>query len=435
MSMSHYPTSFFILDNEELGTCWIGQTKMRLDTNGRSLLPHISREQLIDKLATKYEEYSYPCLEVERVKKDGTYLFYGLEQWLTKLKCEIKRNPRKLRDVNELLTAGWIEGDPTINSTVHVLHINNTKEVVQNVYRKLLREWEAKGFRCLNKLRCKSYEDKKQDPNFMYNRARKEVLRQMKKTGKMPKDTTIEKYHIKEDDIKECMGPTGIIYKITSPSGKVYVGQTIRSFQTRIRQHKSKTSTCTILKNAIQKYGDQMIYEIIEEDVPQEHLDEREIYWIKELNSLVPNGYNCNTGGQFYKVTQEIKDKMRDSLNKSIIERNGYLGRIQPCRDLFYPVVQINGKNVFLSKGAFYTKEEVIEVLKEYTKDPKNFTKVNGKVQRSVGSVYKNHNRWVVSYKTKRLGSYETEEEAQKVLKEYVEALQSSTYSSSSESV
>jgi len=204
ISMSH-PTSFFILDNEELGTCWIGQTKMRLDTNGRSLLPHISREQLIDKLATKYEEYSYPCLEVERVKKDGTYLFYGLEQWLTKLKCEIKRNPRKLRDVNELLTAGWIEGDPTINSTVHVLHINNTKEVVQNVYRKLLGEWEAKGFRCLNKLRCKTYEDKKKDPEFLYNRARKEVLRQMKKTGKMPKDTTIEKYHIKEDEIKECM--------------------------------------------------------------------------------------------------------------------------------------------------------------------------------------------------------------------------------------
>jgi hypothetical protein len=204
ISMSH-PTSFFILDNEELGTCWIGQTKMRLDTNGRSLLPHISREQLIDKLATKYEEYAYPCLEVERVKKDGTYLFYGLEQWLTKLKCEIKRNPRKLRDVNELLTAGWIEGDPVINSTVHVLHINNTKEVVQNVYRKLLGEWEAKGFRCLNKLRCKTYENKKKDPTFLYNKARKEVLRQIKKTGKMPKQSTVEKYELKNSEIKEVM--------------------------------------------------------------------------------------------------------------------------------------------------------------------------------------------------------------------------------------
>jgi len=203
--MDRHPTSFFILDNEELGTFWIGQAKLRLDANGRSLLPHISRDQLVDKLATKYEEYSYPCLEVERVRKEGTYLFYGLEQWITKLNCEIKRNPRKLKDVNELLTAGWIEGDPTINSTIHVLHIVNTKEVVKNVYRKLLREWEAKGLRCLNTKKCKTYEDKKQDPNFLYNRARKEVLRQIKKTGKRPKPSTITKYHIKDKEIKECM--------------------------------------------------------------------------------------------------------------------------------------------------------------------------------------------------------------------------------------
>jgi group I intron endonuclease len=283
-------------------------------------------------------------------------------------------------------------------------------------------------------LRCKTYQDKKKILSFSISAPVKKFSAKWRRLGSYRKLKLLEKYDIRDEEIKECMGPTGIIYKITSPSGKVYVGRLYVLFKQELDKNKSKTSTCTILKNAIQKYGDQMIYEIIEEDVPQEHLDEREIYWIKELNSLAPNGYNCNTGGQFYKVTQEIKDKMRDSLNKSIIERNGYLGRIQPCRDLFYPVVQINGKNVFLSKGAFYTKEEVIEVLKEYTKDPKNFTKVNGKVQRSVGSVYKNHNRWVVSYKTKRLGSYETEEEAQKVLKEYVEALQSSTYSSSSES-
>ena len=418
--MSH-PTSFFILDNEELGTCWIGQTKMRLDTNGRSLLPHISREQLIDKLATKYEEYSYPCLEVERVKKDGTYLFYGLEQWLTKLKCEIKRNPRKLRDVNELLTAGWIEGDPMINSTVHVLHINNTKEVVQNVYRKLLGEWEAKGFRCLNKLRCKTYEDKKQDPNFMYNRARKEVLRQIKKTGKMPKQSTVEKYELKNSEIKEVMGRKGIIYKITSPSGKVYVGQTIKKFNDRISQHKSKTSNCTLVKRAIDKYKDQMKYEIIDENIPLEQLDEREIYWIKELNSLAPNGYNCNSGGDAqHNISQETRDKLRDRVNKTKIERDGYLGDVQQTGNVFYPRVRPNGKKIYLSNGSFHTREQAIEVLKEYTKDPENFTKVDGTVQRSIGCVCKDGNRWKLSYKSKHLGCYETEEEAREALERYI---------------
>ena len=424
------PTSFFILDNEELRTCWIGRTKMRLDSSGRSLLPHISREQLVDKLATKYEEYSYPCLEVERVKKDGTYLFYGLEQWLTKLNCEIKRNPRKLRDVNELLTAGWIEGDPMINSTVHVLHINNTKEVVQNVYRKLLGEWEAKGFRCLNKLRCKTYEDKKQDPNFMYNRARKEVLRQIKKTGKMPKDTTIEKYQIKEDEIKEVMGRKGIIYKITSPSGKVYIGQTVRSFEERIRQHKRRSSNCTLLKNAIQKYGDQMKYEIIEEDILREQLDKREVHWISHFNSLAPDGYNLDSGGNSNKeFTEELKNRVRDGMNKSKIEKDGYLG-CAPCFDgLFRPLVTVKGKDVHLSTGGFQTKEEAVEVLKEYTKDPENFKKVQNSCKSKIGCVYLKRNTWYLSYKGKQIGTYATKEEAEEVRK----TLQSSTYTSSSE--
>jgi hypothetical protein len=421
MSMDHHPTSFFILDNVELGTCWIGQAKMRLDTNGRSLLPHISRDQLVDKLATKYEEYSYPCLEVERVKKDGTYLFYGLEQWVTKLNCEIKRNPRKLRDVNELLTAGWIEGDPIINSTIHILHVVNTKEVVKRVYKKLIDEWEAKGMRCLNKLKCKTYEDKKQDPTFLYNKARKEILRQIKKTGKMPKDTTLEKYQIKDEEVKECMGRKGIIYKITSPSGKVYVGQTIQDFNVRIRDHKQLSSGCTAISRAIQKYKDQMKYEIIEENVPQEQLDEREIYWIKELNSLAPNGYNLTSGGQFFQVTQEVKDRLRDTQQRLAIEKNGYLGTVHQNGNTFTPVINNNTMYVFLSKGGFETKEEAIEVLKEYTKDPENFEKVEGTVQRTVGSVYHNSpNKWAASYKKERLGHYYTKKEAEEALERYL---------------
>jgi hypothetical protein len=37
-----------------------------------------------------------------------------------------------------------------------------------------------------------------------------------------------------------------------------------------------------------------------------EHIDEREIYWIKELNSLAPHGYNLGTGGHYEReYTQE----------------------------------------------------------------------------------------------------------------------------------
>jgi hypothetical protein len=202
MSMDHrHPTSFFVLDNEELGIFWVGQANIKPGANGRA----ICRDKLIDKLSSKYEEeYPHLCFDIESIGCE-IYKFHEVEKWITDLLYEIKRKPLKLMELNELLTAGWDEGDYTTNSTIHVLRVNKTREGLRNTYKKLIGEWEAKGLRCLNTQKCKTYEDKKKDPEFMYKRARKEVLRQMKNTGKMPKDATIEKYHIKEDEIKECM--------------------------------------------------------------------------------------------------------------------------------------------------------------------------------------------------------------------------------------
>ncbi|ALI95494.1 hypothetical protein APZ24_gp131 [Ostreococcus lucimarinus virus 2] len=201
ISMDHHPTSFLILDNKELGTFWVGQANIKPGANDRA----VNVYQLIDKLSSKYEEeYPHLCFDVESIACE-IFKFHELEKWITDLLYQIKRKPLKLMELNELLTAGWGEGDYTTNSTIHVLRVNKTREGLRNTYKKLIGDWEAKGFRCLNKLRCKTYEDKKQDPNFMYNRARKEVLRQIKKTGKMPKQSTVEKYELKNSEIKEVM--------------------------------------------------------------------------------------------------------------------------------------------------------------------------------------------------------------------------------------
>jgi len=265
------------------------------------------------------------------------------------------------------------------------------------------------------------YENKKKDPTFLYNKARKEILRKIKKTGKMPKQSTIDKYQVKDFEIKECMGRKGIIYKITSPSGKVYVGQTIQDFNIRIRDHKKDSSKCSAVKRAIDKYKDQMKYEIIEESVPQEQLDERETFWIKELNSLAPNGYNLTSGGNTNKeYSEELKDKVQNAMNNAKIKKDGYLGSVYKQNNLFKPTVFRDGKKYYLSNGGFMTEEECIEVLKEYTKDPENFTKVEGTFKRNVGSVYKNHNKWAANYNHNHLGSYETEDEAREVLERYL---------------
>ena len=196
--MDHRLTSFLVLDNKKLGTFWVGQASIKPGANDRA----VGRDKLIDKLTDKYEEeYPHLCFDVESIGCE-IYKFHELEKWITDLLYEIKRKPNKHVELNELLTAGWTQGDYTINSTIHVLRVNKTREGLKTVYKKLIGEWEARGLRCLNTQKCKTYEDRKQDPTFMYNKARKEVLRQMKKTGKMPKHSTVEKYHIKEHEIK-----------------------------------------------------------------------------------------------------------------------------------------------------------------------------------------------------------------------------------------
>ena len=427
--MDHHPTSFFILENEQLGTFWVGQVKMRLDENGFSLLPAVTRDELIEKLESKYVEYAQPCLDLVSINKRKALPFYGVERWISRLYYKIKQSPKKFEELEKLLTAGWHEDDFTTNSTLNVLQ--NSGVDMKELYKRLIKDWEAKGMRCLNTRQPTTYSDRyekcKKDPDFMYNRARKEVLRHMKNTGKLPKNETLEKYHIKDEEIKECMGRRGIIYKITSPSGKVYVGQTIRSFEKRMQEHKREYSECTLLKRAIDKYKDEMKYEIIEDNVPQEQLDEREIYWIKELNSLAPNGYNCNSGGKAEQVvSQETKDNISAGKYKVSIEKKGYVGEAIRCGSVFRPRIG----NFYLSDGAFYRIEDAIEVLKEYTKDPKNFTKVEGTYKKPIGCVRKRLNTWQLRYKGKHVGNYATQEEAEEARK----TLQSSTYISSSES-
>lgn len=94
----------------------------------------------------------------------------------------------------------------------------------------------------------------------------------------------------------------GIIYKMTSPSGKSYVGQTISSLQRRRQAHESKAKTSkgkkydSKLSKAIRKYGEMNKWEIIHDQVPVENLDQLEEQEVINYDSY-KNGYNCTPGG------------------------------------------------------------------------------------------------------------------------------------------
>lgn len=89
-----------------------------------------------------------------------------------------------------------------------------------------------------------------------------------------------------------------VIYLVTNKvNGKKYVGQTIRPVLERWRDH-CRLDKGNYFHRAIQKYGsDNFEIQIIDTATSGEELDEKEIYWIQKLNTLVPRGYNIKPGG------------------------------------------------------------------------------------------------------------------------------------------
>ena len=98
-------------------------------------------------------------------------------------------------------------------------------------------------------------------------------------------------------------------------NGKRYVGQTT-NISKREESHLHGYSKCPAIKSAVNKYGrENFDFVIIERCFSQDQLNKREIYWIEELDSLAPNGYNLKKGGECGgKLSDETKRKI--SINR-----------------------------------------------------------------------------------------------------------------------
>lgn len=121
------------------------------------------------------------------------------------------------------------------------------------------------------------------------------------------------------------------IYKITNISnGKIYVGQAVSHIlnhkryrpyghEGRFRCHiseafSSKKNQSHYLNNAIRKYGVEDFMVELLECCEIDKSDEREIHYIKELNSLFPNGYNLKNGGSVFTHTDESKKRVSNGV-------------------------------------------------------------------------------------------------------------------------
>lgn len=105
------------------------------------------------------------------------------------------------------------------------------------------------------------------------------------------------------------------IYVITNLiNSKQYVGKTTYSIEKRWKEHcydckKAEINQHRPLYNAMQKYGiENFNISIVEENIPEENIDNREKFWIAKLDTYY-NGYNATLGGDGQNRIDKIKLK------------------------------------------------------------------------------------------------------------------------------
>ena len=106
----------------------------------------------------------------------------------------------------------------------------------------------------------------------------------------------------------------GYVYKITNTvNGKAYIGISIHEpKKRRIKDHLSGRGN-RIIANAVKKCGkDAFVYEILEANVFDEFLPDLEVAYIANYNTVVPNGYNLDSGGSHAIPSEETRRKISE---------------------------------------------------------------------------------------------------------------------------
>lgn len=103
-----------------------------------------------------------------------------------------------------------------------------------------------------------------------------------------------------------------IVYKVTFPNNKCYIGITSKSLSSRKKTHyKMRNSRNYKFYNALNKYKDLEKWEILDSSANNwEELCELEKFYINKYNSCY-NGYNSTSGGDGnYNPCEEVRNKM-----------------------------------------------------------------------------------------------------------------------------
>lgn len=191
----------------------------------------------------------------------------------------------------------------------------------------------------------------------------------------------------------------GLIYIIKNTiNDKVYIGQTRRTLQKRWEHHLYLADHSeAILYRAMRKHNKQNFYIEPIEEIDNDLLNEREIYWISKYNSFAPNGYNSTLGGDG--VTKynhnEIINYYLNVADKSMTKTAEHFGchittvlNIIQANNLevqergtwsFRPIVQLDLQGNFIAEY-----ESIVAAEKEFEINGKNiYSVLNTKTHKS----------------------------------------------------
>jgi group I intron endonuclease len=117
------------------------------------------------------------------------------------------------------------------------------------------------------------------------------------------------------------------IYKIISPSGRIYIGQS-KNIKARWKSYHGRNSGQPVLENSFKKYGIKShIFEVIEE-CKEEDLDCRERYW-QDFYDVLNGGLNCkltSCGDERIILSEETKRIISRKRIESGIAKGGSNG-------------------------------------------------------------------------------------------------------------
>lgn len=177
----------------------------------------------------------------------------------------------------------------------------------------------------------------------------------------------------------------GIIYILTSSSGKQYIGQTIRSLDKRwyehVRNSHEENYGCRAIGSAIKKYGPDKFQREIIWDCPNDELNTWEEFFIDLYGTMYPNGYNLTKGGKA--ISKHFSNNMRDKISQGqrkniddihdlprymwLMHNNGYMISIPGLPSAHFNCSEFSkDENYEYAVNCLENKDKITEIKSEY---------------------------------------------------------------------